>query len=162
METSLELTILSGLTYYAEDSPVRTLALLDWGLGLVDQEVVSGSKCLGSFAYLDLDSCLWKMYQRSFFGESEELCLTWPRSGMTQNGIAFRLDTSARLTNEIASSYLPTPTKSMGKRGWGISRTGRNRYSPGVILRAFRFGYKPPVSLLEWMMGFPQGFTDIA
>ncbi len=92
------------------------------------------------------------------WGESLE---TWPKSGMTQNGTAFLLDTSARRTSENASGYLPTPTKAIGKRGWGLSRTGRARYSLDVIARAFQFGYKPPVSLLEWMMGFPRGHTQI-
>lgn len=145
-----------------EDSPARTSVSLDLAQGSQAIEADYGSKCCGSFASFDPDTSSWKMSQPFLFEEWGESSPTWPRAGILRNGTVYRLDTSMRRTNANVSSYLPTPTKSMGKGGWGISKSGRNRYSQAVISRAFLFGYKPPVSLLEWMMGFPLGFTDIA
>ena len=45
---------------------------------------------------------------------------------------------------------------------FGAPHERRARYSQGVISRAFRFGYKPPIRLLEWMMGYPLDFTNLA
>jgi hypothetical protein len=42
-----------------------------------------------------------------------------------------------------------------------FSRTGRLRYSRETIRNALIFGYKPPVRLLEWMMGYAVGHTVI-
>lgn len=163
METSPNSTDqnLSGLTSSQADFPVRMSATLVSGLGLRENGLACGLRCCDSFAYFDRDSYLWKTFQPYLFAEWDASCPTWPRAGMTQNGIAFTLDTSGRRTSANESSYLPTPTKSMGKRGWGLSKTGRDRYSQGVIARAFLFGYKPPIALLEWMMGFPPLFTRL-
>src|SRR5690606_32519917 len=46
-------------------------------------------------------------------------------------------------------------------RGWGLSKTGRLRYSQQMQDNALRFGYRPPIALLEWMMGFPENHTHI-
>jgi hypothetical protein len=64
---------------------------------------------------------------------------------------------------ENESLLLPTPTRSFGvnARGWGLSQTGRRRYSEAVEANAKRFGYRPPIALLEWMMGFPENHTAI-
>lgn len=66
--------------------------------------------------------------------------------------------TSYTPMNPNSRLLLPTPTKSMGKRGWGISLTGRRRYSEKVQKNALKYGYKPPMAMIEWMMGFPPGF----
>jgi hypothetical protein len=64
---------------------------------------------------------------------------------------------------ENESLLLPTPTRSFGvnARGWGLSQTGRLRYSQQTEDNAKRFGYRPPIALLEWMMGFPENHTAI-
>lgn len=57
--------------------------------------------------------------------------------------------------------------KSTGEAGGRLgdkleaSLTGRRRFSEQVESNAKRFGYRPPITLLEWMMGFPENFTDL-
>lgn len=132
------------------------------GGGSMGSVAAYGVSISGSFARFNPASSSWRTDQLSFTGESTEFSETWPQAGSMRNGQCSALATSVPHTDVIASILLPTPTKAMGKRGWGLSRTGRNRYSSGVIASAFRFGYKPPISLLEWMMGFPQGYTSTA
>lgn len=53
----------------------------------------------------------WETSQVSICGHSAVFSETWPTSGMTHSGTAYALPTSARLTDDSASSsLLPTPT----------------------------------------------------
>jgi len=79
-----------------------------------------------------------------------------------RTGACYEPTNSERHIYVSGCSFLPTPTKSMGKRGWGISKTGRHRYSQEIVRYALMLGYKPPVWLLEWMMGFPPNYTSLA
>lgn len=114
-----------------------------------------------SFATLDHDSSSWKTSQRCLFEGWIPFSETLPPAGTMQNGKLYWRPTLLCRIVENESLLLPTPTKSFGQRGWGLSRTGRQRYSAEIQANAFQFGYKPPVSLLEWMMGYQAGFTDI-
>lgn len=130
--------------------------------GLMASVLACGGKCYESFAWYDQSTSSWRTWQQSWTENGWERFLgPWPRLGLMRNGIAYRLKSSALPTNETGSLRLPTPTKSMGKRGWGISQTGRRRYSQGVQDSAMSFGYKPHARVIEWMMGFPQDFTLI-
>lgn len=90
--------------------------------------------------------------------------VNWPKSGMyTADG---KLHVRPQLLGrqvDNCDAMLPTPTRSFGvnARGWGLSKTGRRRYSEQTQQNAWRFGTRPPVGLLEWMMGFPPGWTDV-
>ena len=63
-----------------------------------------------SFAAYDPALSSWRMLQTSVLGDSEPFSETWPRAGMTQSGIAYRLRPSVPRTSVTASSLLPTPT----------------------------------------------------
>lgn len=68
-----------------------------------------GPSSTESFAEYDPDTSSWKTSQGSLLPEWETYSETWPRSGMTRNGKAYRL---ARLVPPISggeSSLLPTP-----------------------------------------------------
>ena len=69
-------------------------------------------------ANYDPDTQSWRTCQRSFLeteaGGFQELLETWPRLGMTVNGIAYQLPTLVPLTVETGSGLLPTPTASDG------------------------------------------------
>ena len=116
-----------------------------------------------SLTYYDLTTSSWKTSQRCLFGGLADFSETWPRSGTMRNGRVYTRQTLGCLTVENDYSLLPTPTKSLGvnARGWGLSQTGRKRYSDQVEENALRFGYRPPIALLEWMMGYPEGHTHI-
>ena len=49
----------------------------------------------------------------------------------------------------------------MGKRGWGMSLSGRNRMRATTIERIRRNGYMPTPEHIEWLMGFPIGWTEL-
>lgn len=68
-----------------------------------------GKRCSESFAKYDPDTFLWKTYQHSLAGGLEPFSETWPRSGTTVNGTAFRLPPSAPLIREIESGLWRTP-----------------------------------------------------
>tara|TARA_R110000868_G_scaffold316530_1_gene577408 strand:- start:127 stop:672 length:546 start_codon:yes stop_codon:yes gene_type:complete len=162
METSEQLQPPNTLTLSPADSHAKTSATWESVLDLPAIGRDYGPKCSGSLAKFDQTTFWWRTFQGCLFEEHGEYLPTLPKSGLMRNGILCGLETSERHTNADESSYLPTPTKAMGQRGWGISKSGRARYSQGVISRAFRFGYKPPIRLLEWMMGYPLDFTNLA
>lgn len=124
---------------------------------------VSGRNITGCLAFFDHDTLSWKTPQLFSDAECYEFSETCPSSGLMRNGKLYSRPTLGCLTVENESSLLPTPTKSFGvnARGWGLSRSGRLRYSQQVQDNALRFGYKPPIDLLEWMMGFPANHTAI-
>ena len=67
-------------------------------------------------ASFDPGTSSWRTSQLSLLGGSEVFSGTWPRSGMTRSGIAFRLQPLAPLTKGIVSGLLPTPAAS--PPGW--------------------------------------------
>ena len=129
----------------------------------MESAAVFGSSISESLASYDPHTSSWKTCQLSLEGESIEFSGTWPASGMVRNGKLYSRQTLGCLIVENESSLLPTPTRSFGvnARGWGLSQTGRRRYSEAVEENAKRFGYRPPIALLEWMMGFPENHTAI-
>lgn len=154
--TTLNPSMLSAAAFRA-----KTLALRDSAQALKASGLGSGVRCSASFASYDPDSSSWRTSQHCLIEGLDEFSQTLPASGSMRNGKLYEHPVLGHLTEGSASLLLPTPTRSMGKRGWGLSRTGRARYSRQVIKDAFRFGYKPPIGLLEWMMGLPQDFTSV-
>jgi hypothetical protein len=126
-------------------------------------EVDCGLNTSESLASYDLNTSSWKTSQLCLEGESTEFSGTWPQSGMVRNGKLYMRPTLGCRIVENESLLLPTPTRSFGvnARGWGLSQTGRLRYSQQTEDNAKRFGYRPPIALLEWMMGFPENHTAI-
>jgi hypothetical protein len=144
-------------------SLARILVVLESRLESQANEAACGRISLASLGRFDQDSYSLKTSQVSLItNQCEEFSETFPPCGLMRNGECFRLLSSERPTSGNEYSLLPTPTRSMGQRGWGISKSGRNRYSQRVIQNAAGFGYKPPIWLLEWEMGFPRDFTDPA
>ena len=86
---------------------------------------ISGRTSPDSFASLDPDGSWRKTCQGysqvTLDGSLERFSETWPRAGMTRNGIAYRLPPSAPLTGETASGLWPTPEASNATTGqiWG-------------------------------------------
>ena len=142
------------LTLFLADSRARMLAVpekvTDWKANGAD----CGWKCEGSFVKYDHALRLWKTRQCSLIEGLEEYSETWPKWGLMQDGEVLQEKTRVRQLKG-SGFLLPAPTKSMGKRGWGLSKTGRARYSKELIENALSFGYKPPPDLLEWTMGWP-------
>lgn len=66
------------------------------------------------FAWYDRATRSWRTWQRCLVMGWTLFSGTWPRAGLTRNGIAYRRAPSAPLTNATASGLLPTPTASTG------------------------------------------------
>jgi hypothetical protein len=115
------------LTLFAEDSPARTSASQESGPASAESEAGYGRNTSESFASYDPATSSWRTSQHSLFGGLTSFSESWPRSGMTRNGIAYRRPASAPLTDVIDFSSLPTPSASQG----GFNRSP----SPGAAVR---------------------------
>ena len=137
-----------------------------------------------AFAYFDHDSRCWKTLQATFHWDLEMYKPTWPRSGTTQNGIAYQLQPSAPRTSVIAYSlslhetmeWTPTltfqamwPTPTYGKLAGGSAAVNhiKAKHQAGQIteeeMKAMQAGNggKLNPEWVEWLMGFPIGWTDL-
>jgi hypothetical protein len=145
---------------FAEDSLAKTSALLEKAQESTENDLDYGGIWPESFAKYNQSTSLWKTRQLSLFGGLTEFSQTWPQWGIMQDGECLALEVAADQWN--ASGFgLPAPTKSMGKRGWGISNI-KPRYSAELEANARLFGYKPHPSVLEWSMGWIPTWTRLA
>lgn len=119
---------------------------------------VSGGRFAEPFAWYDRGSRCWRTWQRCLVEEWERYSGAWPRSGMTRNGIAYRLPTQVRSTRETASgSLLPTLTVSGNYNRKGASAhsgdglaTVLKRMLPTLTAHDVRGGAKPERTLRMW------------
>lgn len=142
------------LTSSAVDSPARTSLRLAVVPALMASTQDYGLSSPESFARFDPDTCSWRTAQASLFEGWGEFSETWPQAGTTQNGTAYRLRPSAPPTYELASGYWPTPVASEAKR------SPNTPYSQGGHSLSFELGGHPNPPWLEWLMGFPEGWTN--
>jgi hypothetical protein len=136
----------------AVGSPVRIYRLPAKVPGLMAHEVDYGVITRDSLAKFDPATSSWRTSQSSLLGDWSEFSGTWPRSGMTLNGIAYQLPTLAPLTNATDYGLLPTVMKGRcgpgGSQGCKTARKliGRDWYLPEEA---------------EAIMGFPIGWTEL-
>lgn len=121
----------------AAASPARTSVWPALALALQAPGVDCGANTSDSFASLDPDGSSWRTSQRCLLGGWERYSETWPRSGMTRSGTAFRLPVLAPLTDATESGSLPTPlaTSYGTNQGGGASRVGPIRPSLETMAR---------------------------
>lgn len=149
-----------------EDSPARISATQGEEAESTDPRVDCSLK---SFAWLDNsdpDSCYWRTFQLSLLEGWEPYSESWPKSGTTQSGIAFHLPPWVRHIKEKGSLSWPTPTSRDYKDG--TAKGCRNVPSNALLGREVhaRENYQTTGSLnptwVEWLMGFPEGWTDLS
>jgi hypothetical protein len=75
----------------------------------------SGQHSQASFAHYDPPTSSWKTSRVSLDGEWETYSETWPASGMTRNGTAYRRPSSVPPIYATASGLLPTPRAIYGE-----------------------------------------------
>jgi hypothetical protein len=85
---------------------------------------------------------------------------------MTQNGKLYQLDNSEPLTYEGAGFVLPTPRASDCKGSGPIGSKSykhmvQKKYLCAVIQQHSGQSGKLNPSFVEWMMGFPPGYTEL-
>ena len=171
--TTLEplLPIASGqtafpLTLFAEDFPARTSALPGGRRGSKPRGAASGLRSLDLLATFDRNSSSWRTSQTSLValvnneaGGLDKFSATWPRSGLMRNGIAYRRPQSALHMVGTEFGCLPTPTKSDAS----AHHSDIQRFDSLSVELRKTHGHpsRPLPSYLEWMMGFPIGWTDV-
>jgi hypothetical protein len=122
-----------ALTLYQAVFPARTYLWQEKTLGYSTTEPPakpkpvqdSGGNWLEPFAWYDREKRIWRTFRQYLEGEWEPYSETWPKSGMTRNGIAYRRQLSERRTSENASGVLPTPQAHDYKSGKGFNSQGR-------------------------------------
>ena len=155
-----------------------------------------------SLAYFARNLCWWRTYQASFpwmaDSSSTVSCPTWPRSGMTLNGIAYRLPTLAHrisgigsgswptpdatprgpakhwtgtrpsgakesLTLQTAAKMWPTPRSMDGSKGTRTAEGAAKEVlrNKGPDLGSVVGGGQLNPTWVEWLMGYPSGWTDL-
>src|SRR4030095_14635170 len=100
------------LTLFAEAFPANLTPWLADAVAL-PTTATSGRTSPDSFATLNPDGS-WRKTCQGYSqvmldGSLEPFSETWPRAGMTRNGIAYRLPPSAPLTDATACGSWPTP-----------------------------------------------------
>lgn len=111
----------------AAASPVRTSASPAEEPGSTESGRVFGPSSLDSLASFDPATSSWRTSQLSLLEEWDEFSETWPRSGMTRSGIAYRRQPLAPLIGGIAFGSLPTPSAT----SYGYNQQD----SPGAAVR---------------------------
>jgi hypothetical protein len=161
LETSWNESMLS-----AEDSPARTSASpASESVSTVNVRG-SGVTFPGWFARCDPGMSSWRTSQRCLEGDWAEFLETWPRAGMTRNGIAYRRVPLVPITSEIARGLFPTPDASVST-GYNQSASSGAavRWSlGGLALRGELVGHPRGSLHPEWVeqaMGYPIGWTDL-
>ena len=176
-----------SLTWFLADSLVRTYLPSEQDKGLMADEVSCGPRWQGSLARFNPDLRLWKTRQCSLFGGLIEFAETWPRWGMMHDGELFLLPTPALRICENEYGLLPTPSatsfdstrpnKKGGiklrealamlptprcSRGFTNPTTGKTRNDclTTKLLGEPVLGMRPHPRFVEWMMGWPIGWTE--
>jgi len=128
----------------------------------------SSGKWRGSFAWYDPKSGSWKMCLLSLIDPSgwEPYSQRFTRAGFLDlsSGIAYRRRPSVPLTDVIGCSSWPTPRAAMeDSRNHNVYlRDGPQRNLENAIAEADHsaIGGKVNPTWVEWLMGFPPGWTD--
>lgn len=157
-----------ALTQSSAASLVRTLAKPAPERGSPANAPAYGRNLLGSFASFDLASLSWRTSQRCLVEGWATFSETWPPSGIIHFGIAYRLAPSGLPMNVIASLSYPTPSARDWKDSPGMSFEGKKGRSRTDQLARFVYalertpadGGRLNPEFVEWLMGFPIGWTE--
>ena len=150
----------------------RYLNLGGGGLALTENEAGCGEKWRGSFTKYSLDLRLWKTHQCSLLGDLEPFLETWPAWGLMRDGECWEqrtLEQTIRGTEFGLLQKWPTPDASCGQRGtqpnWTPKRKSGHQaqYTINQAVRDMEKnnGGKLNPMWVEWLMGWPLGWTDL-
>ena len=125
----------------------------------------SGPNLQGSWASYDQSTSSWKTYQGCLFGDFQTFSGTWPSSGTMRNGVVFQRPQWVPPISESESSLWPTPRANKAMAAVITEGADPDRYpnletvvkkrDPSVVGGALNPMW------IEWMMGFPLGWTDL-
>lgn len=154
------------LTWYLAASRARTSAPPARAQASTARAAGSGPRWPASLAKYDHDTSSWRTHQFLLLGGLDEFSETWPRWGLMRNGESWALPTPELRTFESESGLLPTPNVPNGGRSvkhvtdWRGKSAYHNGKKVQVGLESV-LGGAPHPTFLEWLMGWPLGWTDI-
>jgi hypothetical protein len=143
----------------SQDNAKEQTTLDTCGLGLEQQ-----------LASYDPDTRSWRMSEDISLWGDYKLLENLPKSGMTQNGVLYQQPEWERPIKENASSSWPTPTTANWVTSTSVEATRQQmlngeKYSSRIVqavalAEPTAIGYLNP-EWIEWLMGFPTGWTDL-
>lgn len=154
-------------TLLVEDFRARTSVLPENVRVLKENVRGCGVKCIELYGKLDLSTSSLKTRQLLLFPVSNKCYATFPKSGMMRNGNVYQttlLDTRIKGKDFI---LLPTPTKSDYKATYAKMESLTRYLNSGHQIRVSDifaqkgFLKSQRIALLEMMMGFPTGHTEL-
>ena len=119
---------------------------------------ICGPKPSRPFAELDHATRCWRTYQVCLLTNmADEYSQTWPKQGLMRDGVCSEQTMWVRRTSANASGYLPTPTA----RDWKDNGKSPAELARNSVTLATRAGGKLNPMWIEWLMGWPIGWTDL-
>ena len=176
------------LTWYLAGFRVKTSAQQGKAQGSTESGPLCGDTWRGWLAKYDPNTSSWKTAQCSLLADSEESLETFPRWGMTRNGLLWERPTLAPIMSASASGFRPdgvttfhTPNTTGLDGGSNSRKALRKRQSMlptptchnakegnyqseqarNTPLLATPVGGKIHPHFTEWLMGWPTGWTDL-
>jgi hypothetical protein len=123
---------------------------------LTEQKAECGTIWPASLAKYCHVTSSWKIVQRSVLEGSEESSVTWPRSGMMRSGQCWEQPMLALRTKGTGCGLWHTPTCHNAIEG--AYPAEYKRKTPTL---ASQVGGKLNPTWIEWLMGWPLGWTDL-
>src|SRR5579875_1332163 len=154
-----ERIISAPLTSSAAVAPARTSPMRAKKRGSRGRAPRCGKSSAGLLARYDRATSSWKTLQPSLDGDLVSYLETWPRAGMMRNGNAYRRQPLVPPTRENECSLWPTPTARDWRSGKSSARTRARNSRPFNEIAAPGGPLNP--LWVEWLMGFPPGWTDL-
>jgi hypothetical protein len=168
------------LTLYLEAFHAKTYPAQERAQALTESEAECGEKWRASFTKYDPDMRLWKTHQCSLLGDLEPYSETWPQWGLMRDGECWEQRMLEQTIRGTESGLSPTPTtqglnggsnsrKSAMRKGTWPTPTAHNaketnapseseRNTPTLAAQA---GGQLNPTWVEWLMGWPLGWTDL-
>jgi len=163
---NLKQTSLEELICLQEDSPVNRSASQESGERKT-MTATSGRICSALLRNVGQSGLLVKMLLESSTWHSKKCALTWKAKGMKSGRSLFQLVPSTLPIEEIGYGLLPTPSASdhKGGRAPNTERKGAKKSALRDVLNQIygttgKTSYPHP-TLLEAMMGYPVGHTEL-
>ena len=125
----------SGLTSSAEGSPARTSAPQGSEQGSEESGADSSSRSSGLLAFFDRDTCSWRTWQRSLYGDLIQFSESWPYAGTMRNGIASARPASGRSIDAIGYSSLEYGTVLAHPENYRSESHRKGALTPGECAR---------------------------
>ena len=150
----------------AGDFLARISHMLAVGVASTENDPGSGKRPCGLSKKFPQNGFSVKMCRHCEQEGFHKCSVTFPRLGMMRNGIVTERPGLTPLTKENASSLLPTVTANTAKNtALGINWNMREKkcHLDGVFMNqhGLKTGERLQPAFLEWMMGFPIGWTEV-